>query len=121
MRTYGRGVHVLGIFFKEPGWSLHPISVVCTHNLPVRLHLNVSGGHTMLGPHRGGVLTPIPSQSRAYLWSFIAVKSLTNGFVEVLLFLSLTATSPIRSNVVTFKKIVIKVNLLYRFRSFHRK
>ena len=74
----------------------------------------------MLGPHRGGVLTPIPGQSRADLRSFIAVKSLTNGFIEVCLFLSLTATSPIRSNVVIFKKIVIKVNLLNRFRSFHR-
>ena len=120
MRPHGRGVHVLGIFFEEPGWSLHPVSVVCTHNLPVRLHLNVYRGHTMLGPHRGGVLTPIPSQSRTNLWSFITVKSLTNGFIEVCLFLSLTATSPIWSNVVTFKKIVIKVNLLNRFRSFNR-
>ena len=112
MRPYGRGVHVLGIFFEESGWSLHPVSVICTHNLPVGFHLNVSGGHTMLGPHRGGVLTPIPGQSRADLRSFIAVKSLTYGFIEVCLFLSLTATSPIRSNVVTFKKIVINVNLL---------
>jgi hypothetical protein len=74
----------------------------------------------MLGPHRGGILTTIPSQSRANLWSFIAVERLTNRIIEVCLFLSLTATDTIRSNIVTFKKIVIKVNLLNRFRRFHR-
>jgi len=74
----------------------------------------------MLGPHRRRVLTAIPCQSRANLGSALAIESLTDRLIEVLIFLSLTATGPIRSIVITFKKMVIKVNLLDRFRSFHR-
>jgi hypothetical protein len=74
----------------------------------------------MLGPHRRGVLTAVPSQSGANLGSALAIESLTDRLIELLIFLSLTATGPIRSIVITFKKMVIKVNLLDRFRSFHR-
>ena len=120
MRSDCSGVHVLGIIFEESGWPLHPVSVVCAHNLPVRPRLNVPGANSMLGPHRRWVLTAIPSQSRANLGSALAIESLTDRLIELLIFLSLTATGPIRSIVITFKKMAIKVNLLYRFSGFHR-
>ena len=74
----------------------------------------------MLDPHRRGILTAIPSQSRANLGSAWAVERLTDRFVEVRFFLSLTAMSPILSDLLTFEMILIKINLLNRFRSFHR-